>query len=299
MPSQINANHMIEFFKRVIKGYLGRQNTDNDFVVLSGIIEMIISILKYKGNEYISIPNIDAVSSDLFNNDAMAFTKETEKKIGIKFPREWVNYLILNWDVASTSYSRFWTNFMSSINKYKCKTSKRIESLYSVLSGNTKNKIVVCNLLPEDNLLKSILLSEMETIYSYIPPFSLVDYHVPLPVNMNYSFLSNVNYCLVGNSLRELGLSGNVSFHNPEFVCLGVNASDANDIMNLLVSTGRWTRVNVGLEGIRPMRGGGVSFLPAEIQPITQSNLSFSKIHDGSALKINDTGYVFISNIIV
>lgn len=293
---EIKTDDIIQFFDRIIKSNYGIHYTYETDAIL-GVIKMITAILESVGNEYITVENINIISNDLFCCNETEFIKKVKSRIGCDFSPCWKNYLTLQWDISQTKYHSFWSSFMNSIEKYNCKKTNITESLYSILSDNASRNIVVCPLSPSnDKMLKSILMSEMEMINRTVNNFNLIDYHVSLLEFKDYYFMKNVNYCIVGNSLYELGIERMI-FNNPTLVCLGVENSDAEDIINLLVATGHWIRVTVGY-GIRPGHLN-VGFAGAEIKPITTSDLSTARIHEGSAMQINSNGYTFIQNVFI
>lgn len=289
--SRTTSDDIMCFFKRIIRSYY--KNNESEIEVVFGVIQMVISILETNGVHYITLENIDTISSEMFKNNEWVFIKRVEELIGHSFLSEWMDYLTLTWDLSKTKYQVFWKSFMNAIGKYRCNTGV-VKSIYSLISSQESNNSIICKLHPSDKMLKSILLSEIEMTYKYANRCNLIDYHVELPNVEEYSFLTRIRYSFIGNSLRELGIN-KMPFDNPTLICLGVNNLDAEDIMSLLVYTGHWIRVTVG-HGIRPNHLN-IGFTGTEIKPITPSDLSSLRIHDGSALRIDHNGYAFIDNI--
>ena len=288
-----SEDDIVQFFDRVLNYYY-KGNNFSSYEDSISICKMIINILASIGSEYITIDNMDSIANNLFENSEISFKNIIEAQA--PFSSKWNDFITFEWESAKSRFNSFWYSFMNGLGKYKCSGQKGIKSLYGILYNQNSANLCIFPLRNSDGLLRNIILSEIEMIYGRIPTFDFIDYHVALPTNRDYSFLQNIRPCIIGNSLYKLGIE-RLPFQNPTLVCLGVNAQDAEDILNSMVSTGHWIRENIGY-GFRP-RHLHVGFAGAEIKPITSSDLSFSNIHEGSAFKIDDRGYTYVSNLFV
>lgn len=146
--SRTTSDDIMNFFKRIIKSYYNKNESDVEIVF--GVIQMIVSILETKGIHYITLENIDTLSSELFKNNEWVFIKKVEDLIGHSFLSEWKDYLTLTWDSSKTRYQVFWKSFMNAIEKYSCST-KVVKSIYSIISSKASDSRIICKLQSSDN----------------------------------------------------------------------------------------------------------------------------------------------------
>ena len=288
-----SEDDIVQFFDRVLNYYY-KGNNSSSYEDSMSICKMIVNILASIGSDYITIENINSIANDLFKNSEITFKNIIEAQA--PFSSKWNDFITFEWENAKSRFHSFWHSFMNGLGKFKCSGQKGSNSLYGMLYNRNSANVCIFPLRNSDGLLKNIILSEIEMIYGKIPIFDFIDYHVALPTSRDYSFLERIRPCIIGNSLHKLGIE-RLPFQDPTLVCLGVNAQDAEDILNSMVSTGHWIRENIGY-GFRP-RHLHVGFAGAEIKPITSSDLSFSNIPEGSAFRIDDRGYTYISNLFV
>ena len=294
MDARISDADISSFFERIVRDYF--QTNQNDYYAVMGAINMIVNILSESGQEYITIENISSITMDLLTYDEREFINRVERKTGRGFSDRWFHYLTLDWKDIQIKFGVFWSAFEQSLGKYSNPNAQIRESLYSIFTRPNSGNICYCAISSSDSLLKSIVMSEMEMIYGYIDYFQIIDYHVALPFRENNYFLSTIDMCLIGNSLRELGIE-NMIYNAPTFICLGVNGMDARNILESLVTTGNWIRVTGGF-GYMPHRmATGITM--AERTAITENDLSIMRIRDGSALCIDANGYTFIDGLFI
>ncbi|MBR4026474.1 MAG: hypothetical protein IKJ01_02800 [Lachnospiraceae bacterium] len=281
-----------EFFKRIVTAYCHRKMEDTHISTICGTIRMLLSIISENmGDTYITLENLSALAEALTNNQ-LQFQNEVLSLTGKTFLKRWENYLTLSWDDSSRKFFEFWQDFMQSIGYYKKAGITKEESLYTVLSSR---KICLCGLSTSQELLRDIMLSELEMVHERIIryyKYKLINYYVPLKNSENLRCITNSECCMIGDSLTSMELLP-MRIKNPTFICLGVNSKDATDIFEIMVYAGTWTRTNFGFLPF----GSNIAFNDSERKPITEDRLSLQQIPDGSAFKIDEKGYTYIYSL--
>lgn len=291
MPSSMTEERINAYFERIVK-YHCRDNS-MEASDISGILRMYINILASKNINYVTVDNLDLLVEHGRKTDVESFQIKVKEITGDDLPQAWENYNILNWDLSQTKFQNFWQKYKGYIRRqYKATDSAPKESLYSAMTKE-HNTPCICALDTSSDFLKIMLLSELEMIYGDISKgVMMVDYFVRMPIDEEHNFFSDINMCMIGDTLKRLGIEPGV-IRNPTVDCLGVDASDAADIINYLVASSDNWRVGVGGA---PVDAGTIhAHLHREIMKALQENgLSLGRIPDGSAVRINGSG---ITNI--
>lgn len=121
----------------------------------------------------------------------------------------------------------------------------------------------------------------------------MIDYFVELKGIQEYRYDEGRICRFIGNSYNSLGIS-QVNLLNPVCMCLGVNASDARDIIKQMVSNGSLVETNMGFAS----PGSHVGFTNNVRGVITEDMLSALRIPDGSAFRLDSNGFTLIHNLL-
>lgn len=275
------------FFQRIIHSYSKRHQANA--YVLSSVMQMLLFILekqskKHSVGSYITLSNLKELVSPM-SISQIAFEQSVESLTDhLGFQIE--NFLTLSWDSIVREFLPFWNDFCCALPTVPDATE------FSLYTAMLENYLCLFRISSGNQMLKEILISEMAMLNEKLPHYHLIDYYVSLEQAKEYDCFQNQTIRLIGDSFRNLGIS-EVFMPEPAILCLGVNASDAQEIIDKTVSTNTWLQTTFGLGN-----GGHVDFTSNERKPITPAMLSLSQIPDGSAYRIDRTGFLLIRNLL-
>lgn len=134
-------------------------------------------------------------------------------------------------------------------------------------------------------------LSELILVHELNVNYELIDYYVPLKGIQKYRYDEGRICKLIGDSFDSIGIA-QTNFVNPVCICLGVNASDAKDIIRQMVASGNLIETNMGFDS----HGSHVGF-SNNVRKIINEDMLF-RIPDGSAYRLDSQGFTFIHSLL-
>lgn len=280
--------HVYDFFERIILTYCKRAKRES--TILLDCIKMVIDLIYVSlGGDYLTYTNIDKIIRELMNKGQLDFEDYIKHQLHIGLDSEWADFLTLSWDEIRKNLIPFWKEFEGAISSRKVIGS----STESLLSGLSKGKLCIIDSRSKMDMFIDIVLSELVLVNEFNIKYGLIDYFVELKGIQEYRYDEGRICRFIGNSYSSLGIS-QVNLLNPVCVCLGVNASDARDIIKQMVSNGSLVETNMGFAS----RGSHVGFTNNVRGVITEDMLSALRIPDGSAFRLDSNGFTLIHNLL-
>lgn len=288
-----------EILTRMARVYADR--TGVDFSVLSGLLQFLLTILReHLEPRFFTFRNLSyLVDHLLYRPDSGVrdtdFTGEQEffswleQKTGKRPSGFLMNLLTVNWEQLLVVFYPFWMELCRQLEPVRVSETGTARSLVSCIR---QRRVCIC-CLPLGNswLLQTCLFGELALLRKKGVEFDFLSQQVNLRSCEEDHFLDSpcCRSCLVGESLKEMGLTG-VQVPNPQYVCLGMSqASDAKDLLEAAVASEERTEVHLNIG-----RWSTAGFGRAEKKPLTESDLMLRRIRDGQGYLIDATGYRFI-----
>lgn len=288
-----------EILTRTARVYAER--TGVDFSALSGLLQFLLTILQeHLESRFFTFHNLGYMVDHLLYRPGSGvrdtgFTGEqeffswVERETGRRPSGFLLNLLTVNWERLLAVFYPFWMELCRQLEPARASGTGAARSLVSCIR---QGQVCICCLPPGNSwLLRACLFGELALLRKKGVGFDFLSQQVNLQGCEEDHFLDApcCRSCLVGGSLKEMGLAG-VRVPDPQYVCLGMSqASDAKDLLEAAVASEERTQVQLNIG-----RWGTAGFGWAEKKPLTESDLMLCRIKDGQGYLIDAEGYRFI-----
>lgn len=237
----------------------------------------------------------DAAAADTTYTGEKEFLDWVQRATG-KRPSNFIqNELSVEWEELLKLFYPFWLALDRQLGALRAPNGNGASR--SLLSCMLRGKTCICFLPPNrSQLLQACLFGELALLAEENVSFDFNSFQVNLDGCKRNSVLDydQCHCCLIGDSLRAMGLS-DLSISDPQIVCLGLSmASDARELLESVVATKRQTDVQFS-----PGRTGSVSFGKVQQKPLVEDDFMLRNILDGQAYLLDSAGYRFVHNILV
>lgn len=288
-----------EILTRTARVYAER--TGVNFSVLSGLLQFLLTILRehleprfftFRNLSYLADHLLYRPDSGVQDTDFMGeqeFFSWVERETGKRPSGFLLNFLTVNWEQLLAVLYPFWMELCRQLEPVRVLETGAARSLVSCIR---QGRVCICRLpLGNSWLLQACLFGELALLRKKGAEFDFLSQHVNLQGCEEDHFLDSPHCrsCLVGGSLKEMGLTG-VRIPDPQYVCLGMSqASDAKDLLEAAVASEERTEVQLNIG-----RWSTAGFGRVEKKPLTESDLMLRGIRDGQGYLIDEAGYRFI-----